>query len=339
MKRIGGIILWLAFFAGLALSIVSLLHLCQESCKAASDYEFFGIPIGVLGVVFFSAIIFFHYFKWDWLVGLMLGGALGTEVVFLLIQYEIIGEWCPICVSIAGTVLVSASVLTTRYFKSLGNAVKLGLKAMVSKQVLRGVSTLSCVMLGFFLALFGVLKPEKTFADGTSENEDPIFGNRSSPIEVYIVSDWFCPACKELEPHLEAILPSVMEKASVIFVDRNIHPESMNYMPYNLSFMLKEKDKYLDLRGELIKLTAETKTPTPDQVQAAIAPLNVTYKPLNFSDIDSGHRFFQGIAKTFQIDSTPTVVIANKKTIKAKKLAGLEEINEASILLWIDKLN
>ena len=52
-------------------------------------------------------------------------------------------------------------------------------------------------------------------------------------------------------------------------------------MPYNLSFMLKEKDKYLALRGELLKLTAETKSPTPEQVQKAIAPLGVQYRPIS----------------------------------------------------------
>ena len=339
MRRFGGIILWLAFFAGLALSIVSLLHVCTEACKETQDYEFFGIPIGWLGVAFFSAVMVAHYLRWDYVVGLMVAGALGSEVVFLLIQYELIGEFCPICVSIAASVLIAATVLTIGYFKNLGNYVKLGLKRMVSWQVLRGVSTLSFVMLGFFMALFGVIKPEKTFADGTSENENPIFGNRDSQIEVYVISDWFCPACKELEPKIEAILPKVMEKASVIFVDRNIHPESMNYMPYNLSFMLKEKDKYFALRKELLKLTEQTKTPTPEEVQEAITPLGVKFRPLNFSDIDSGHRFFQGIAKTFQVDSTPTIVIANKKKVKAKKLVGDEEITEKAILGWIDKLS
>ena len=339
MRRIGEIILWLSFLAGLILSVISLMEFCKEACKETQDYAFFGIPIGWLGIGFFSSVMVFHYLKWDWLVGLMVGGALGSEVVFLLIQYEIIGEWCPVCVSIAACVGIAAFILSIGYFKNLWNYLKLGLKSMISWQVLRGISTLSCVMLGFFLALFGVVKPEKTFADGTSENENPIFGNRDSAIEVYVISDWFCPACKEIEPKLEAILPKVMEKASVIFVDRNIHPESMNFMPFNLSFMLKEKDKYFALRKELLKLTSQTKTPTPDLVQQAVEYLGVKYKPLNFSDIDSGHRFFQGIVKTFQADSTPTVVIANKRKIKAKKLVGEDEITEKAILGWIDKLS
>jgi uncharacterized membrane protein len=339
MKRVGGIILWLAFLAGFSLSIVSLMDFCKEACKETHEYEFFGIPIGWLGIGFFSAVMVCHYLRWDWIVSLMIGGALGSEIVFLLIQYEIIGEWCPVCVSIAACIFIAAAILTIGYFKKLWNYLRLGLKSMISRQVLKGVSTISCVMLGFFLALFGVIKPEKTFADGTSENENPIFGNRDSSIEVYVISDWFCPSCKELEPKIEAILPRVLEKASVIFVDRNIHPESMNYMPYNLSFMLKEKEKYFALRKVLLKMTADTKTPTPDQVQAAINSLGVKYKPLNFSDIDSGHRFFQGIAKTFQVDSTPTVVIANKRKVKAKKLVGNEEITEKAILGWINKLS
>lgn len=339
MKRIGGWAVWLSLIAGLILSVISLMGFCQEACKEAHDYQFFGLSIGGLGILFFSALLLFHYLKWDTLVAMLLGGAIGAEVVFLLIQYEIIGEWCPVCVSIAACVGAAAAILMLGYFAKIYENIKLGMKRMLSKQIFRGFSAISCVVLGFFMALFGVIKPEATFADGSSEQESPIFGNTDSPIEVYFVSDWFCGACKELEPKLETILPKVMQKASVIFVDRNIHPESLNYMPYNLSFMLKEKDKYLALRKELLKLTEKTKNPTPEEVQKAISSLGVKYRPISYSDVDSGHRFFQGIAKTFQIDSTPTVIIANKKLIKAKKLEGTDEINEKAILSWIDKLS
>ena len=35
--------------------------------------------------------------------------------------------------------------------------------------------------------------------------------------------------------------PRIMKKAGLMFVDRAIHPETMNYIPYNLSFMINEK--------------------------------------------------------------------------------------------------
>jgi len=85
-------------------------------------------------------------------------------------------------------------------------------------------------------------------------------------------------------------------------------------------------------------LSLKTKVPTQKEIQEAVAPLEVTYQPLQFVDIDSGQRFFQGIAQTFQVNSTPTIVIANKRKVEAKKLIGNEEITKENILSWIDKL-
>lgn len=341
MEKIKKILFYLtavALVAGLILSIVSSLELCTASCQEAHDYVFFGFSFDLLGILFFTGALITHFTGLSLFTSLLLAGALGAEVIFLFIQSEIIGQWCPICLSIFTTVVIACSAKTALYVIGMvekkqqqGNKMLWGL--------FRGFGTSAAFIVGLTVALFGVTKIEKTFADGTSENEDPIFGNRESPIEIYIVSDWFCSACKELEPRLDKMLPQIEKRASVIFVDRNLHPESLNYMPYNLSFMLKNKNKYLQLRNALSQLTEETKTPTPQQVQQAIRPLGVKYKPLNFSDIDSGHRFFQGISETFKIDSTPTVVIANKKKVKAKKLVGLSEITSDNINLWIDKLS
>ncbi|MDB2613814.1 vitamin K epoxide reductase family protein [Chlamydiales bacterium] len=335
LNRVTWWVATLALIGGLILTVISWRELCSESCAEAHLYEFFGFSFDLLGVVFFSVAILLNLLGRSFLVSMMLAGAIGAEVIFIMIQYKIIGEWCPICLSIASMIFLASLSLSIQYIYSF---IK-GDRSMAIRNSFRGGSAVICLTLGFFIALFGVAKPEKTFADGTSENEDPIFGNRNSAIEIYIVSDWFCTACKDLEPKWEKMLPKVMDKATVLFIDRNIHPESMNYMPYNLSFMLKEKPKYLKLRNALASLTKTTETPTAQQVQNEIAYLGVTYTPLNFSDIDSGHRFFQGISKTFKVNSTPTVVITNKKKIKAKKLVGSEEITQENILLWIDNLS
>lgn len=332
-------VILVSLITGLIFTIISLLSVCSESCKEAHDYVFFGFSLDILGLLFFSTTIIAHLLGAYPLVSLMLAGGVGAELIFILIQYEVIGQWCPICLSIAATVFLAASVLTLNYLKETIQKIVAGEWKMFSLQIVKGCGTLFILILGFGLALFGVVKPEKGFAQGTSENEDPIFGNKQSSIEIYVISDWFCEACKDIEPKLEKIVSKASPHARIFFIDRNIHPESMNYMPFNLSFMLKEKPKYLKIRKALVELTKKTTTPTALDVQRAVAPLGVTYKPLNFADIDSGHRFFQGISETFKVDSTPTVVIANKKTIKAKKLVGSEEINDKNILFWIEKLS
>ncbi len=341
---------WLKVFlgalalVGLGLTVVSAFSLCTAACAEAHLYRFYGYSFDLLGFLFFSSFFVILLFTSSLpilylLLGFMAFSALGAEVIFILIQYFEIGQWCPICLSIAlviGLITSSIMALGWIHYKQQQSEGKSNMHARILSKTFGAGSALA---LGFLLALFGVAIPETSFADGTSENEDPIFGNRKSQIEIYFVSDWYCKACKEAEKKLSVILPKVMGQASVIFIDRMLHPESLNYLPYNLSFMLKEKEKYFALREKLCALTEETETPKPKDIQKAVASLNVTYKPLNFSDIESGMRYFQGICKTFEVNSTPTLVIANKKKVKAKKLVGNTEITEENIQKWIKELS
>ena len=112
----------------------------------------------------------------------------------------------------------------------------------------------------------------------------------------------------------------------------------MNYIPYNLSFMLNDKKQYFKIRKALTKLAKESKTPTPEQVQKAVQPYGVTYVPLNFADVNEGIKFQEGIVKTFKVKQTPTVVVANRKKLKAKKLTG-SSITAKNIMRAIDDMN
>lgn len=347
LERFERILLWfigIAIASGLLLSIASSLKICQSACAEAHLYRFYGFSFDALGTLFFALLggLFIASLRFPQLllpVGLIALGALGAETIFILIQYLEIEAWCPICLSIAATVgLITIAVGGVGALRHKQRKLR-GEHTMLLNLFAKGFGSLSAFAIGFFVALSGVAIPEHSFADGTSENEDPHFGNRKSAIEIYVVSDWYCTACKKIEPTLEALLPKIMNQATVIFIDRMLHPESLNYLPYNLSFMLKEKEKYLQLRQVLTKLTDKTKAPSPQDIQKAVAPLGVSYKPLNFSDIESGMRYFQGISKTFQVNSTPTVVIANKKKVQAKKLVGAEEITEENIKSWITKLS
>ncbi len=329
---------------GLCLSFLSLSEWCSETCAEVHNFRFFGYPFDLMGIGFFSVALslwslnLFSEGKTLYFLGLMLSGAIGAEVWFILIQKIVIQAFCPICLCIAASVLFAAIGLLLEGGLQLKKSLSPGDPVMLRQARRRTIPPLFTLVIGFLIAFFGVLKPESTFAAGSSEKEDPIFGNRSTQIEVYVISDWFCKACRKLEPNLEVILPDVMDKASVIFVDRAIHNESLNFLPYNLSFMLKEKDKYLKIRQAMSALSLKTKVPTQKEIQEAVTSLGVTYQPLQFVDIDSGQRFFQGIAQTFQVNSTPTIVIANKRKVEAKKLIGNEEITKENILSWIDKL-
>lgn len=334
---------WLAIIAGFVMTVISWVGFCSESCLEVHNYRYFGLHFEAMGFSFFISAAILHalslWYAWATAtLALLAAGGVGSEIAFILIQKYTIGHFCPVCLSIATIVIILGIILAFQaYFRNEDYFVE-GQGRVTMFTLLKGFSLTVVFALGFFLALVGVFKPEKSFADGSADLADPVFGNKNSPVEVYFISDWFCPACKRIEPYLEPIYPKIMEKASLIFVDKAIHPESLNYTPYNLSFMVKNKDKYLQLRKALAELTKKTKTPTPEQVQEAIDPIGIKYVQLNYSDIDSGMRFFQGIANTFEVNMTPTMVIANRKSLKARKLVG-SEISEDNIMQAIDEMS
>ena len=334
---------WVAILAGFVMTIISWVGLCSDQCLEVHNYRYFGLTFEAMGFTFFILAAIFHalsrWYPWATAtLALLVAAGVGSEIAFILIQKFTIGQWCPVCLSIAAIVIILGIILSFEaYFRNEDYFVE-GQGRITMFTLLKGFSLTAVFVLGLFLALVGVFKPEKSFADGSVDLADPIFGNKNSPVEVYFITDWFCPACKRMEPYLEPIFPKIMKKASLIFVDKAIHPESLNYTPYNLSFMVNNKDKYLELRKVLAELAKKTKTPTPEQVQAAIEPLGVKYVQLNYSDIDSGMRFFQGISTTFEVNMTPTMVIANRKSLKARKLVG-SEISEDNIMQAIDEMS
>jgi hypothetical protein len=141
-----------------------------------------------------------------------------------------------------------------------------------------------------------------------------------------------------VEPAIEAMAPQLMKEAQVTFVDTVVHPETLNYAPYNISFMANSKPKYFQIREALGKLSVKTKKPTEDEVRKTIAPLSVTYIELPFEDITVAMRYFEELTDKFKVTGTPTIAIVNTSAKKGKKLAGVEEITEANVLKAIHAL-
>ncbi len=158
------------------------------------------------------------------------------------------------------------------------------------------------------------------------------FGDQESNTEVYFITDWFCPACRIAEPEILKGARKVMRQAKVVFVDYPVHPETYNFIPYNLSFIVREKPKYLEIREALGALARKTKEPTPEDVQAAVSPLGVKYVPLNYADVMGGMQYFSTLVKRFKVPGTPSVVVLDSGTGKTKTLYGILEISSENIL-------
>jgi len=83
-----------------------------------------------------------------------------------------------------------------------------------------------------------------------------------------------------------------------------VHPEPQLHS-YNLSFIVREKAKYLEIRRPWRPFARKTKEPTPEDVQAAVSPLGVKYVPLNYVDVMAGMQYFSTLVKEVQVPGTP----------------------------------
>lgn len=333
----------LAILAGLTLSIVSWLRICSEQCSDTHNYRIFGTQFETIGMVFFPSLTACHFLSkrneyFGWIASLMLAGALGSEMMFIEVQKRDIGHWCPVCLSIAACVFIAFSFYAGTYLINLNSTIKEGQKGKIMRNVSKGFSSVLCVFIGLFFAYFGIAKVDQLRAQEDSIKDRIVFGNLSSPVDVYVFTDWQCPACRNVEPALVKMAPVIEKKARLTFVDFIIHPETLNFIPYNLSFMLNNKGNYLELRDVLTKISTKTGDPSEQEIEKALAPLGIKYHQLSYSDVAVGIKYFKHLGKEFKITSTPTVIIVNKATKKGKKLHGGSEITEANLLKAIETL-
>ncbi len=320
IKTLPTVMVGLALTASLVLSIPQVSSMCSESCAPTHEWTIFGMNFGWLGVGFFSACLVALFLRrlgiFDFGLKTMLAGACGAEIAFLYVQKFIIGQWCPVCVAIATLVYLSIAVL---FFQSVYEFMKQeNRRAEMLKLTGKGAWFLSAVFVGCLVAAAGLGKP--VTAEAGANGTDIVLGNKSSEIEVYVFTDWFCPACKRVEAELEKAYPELARQCKVVFADYPIHRESYNFIPYSISFAVNEKTKYMETRKALVSLAAKNRAPSAEDVQKAVDCLEVTYKPLPFADVNMCMQYCGELANAMQVEATPTVVVVNSNTKSMKKL-------------------
>lgn len=329
--------------AGFLLSFLDWVGVCTEACAEASLYRFFGVPLPPLGAAYFAlcgaaCLASRRHGFYRMALAILLFGGLGSEIVFIWIQKYAIGHWCPMCVGIAFCVAGGCALIVWEYiidtdFRPAGAERKIVMKRIAIHAAL----VLAALLVGLGTSTLGLKKPDAHAAGLTPDKL--AFGPADSSVVVFIVSDWFCPACRVAEPEILKGARLAMKQAKVVFLDYPIHRETLNFVPYNLSFMVHEKEKYLSIREALSALSRKTKEPTPADVQSAVSPLGVKYVPLNFSDVMSAGQYANSVLQQFQVPGTPAVVVADSKTGKTKKLNGSSEINSDNILRSISEVS
>jgi len=309
----------LSVLAGLALSVMYKLDICTEACSDAAVYKMFGMDFSLFGIFFFiTALVMlllrarFHQLHLALLI--MMFSSAGAELYFIWLQKYEIGKWCPICLSIAAAVYCGCAVLSYETLRS----------GSMKSKLKRIPLMFAAIAIGITVSLFGVAKE----ADASP---DLFLGKSKSNVTVYFVSDWFCPACKALEPRIEEIYKSIHKQVRVSFIDFPIHRESNNFTPYNLQFLMFEKAKYPKLRAALATVAKQTKRPTDAQVQSAIAPLGVKLRQLDNSDLLYGMQHNMTVYRGYAVNATPSVIVVNEKNKKHKVLVGGGEITTQTV--------
>ena len=336
---------WFAvpFAAAWILSAMSWLGICSDGCEETHLYRLFGIPLSPLGVGYFTicglAFLTRNRFRFSgFLIPVLLSGALGSEFVLVWMQKYVIGRWCPLCVGVALSVATACVLIALERLPGVAIQIRGGERNLVMKRLAgKTAFVLFAFLAGMGMTAMGLSKPD-AFAAGLSVKA-LAFGDTESGTEVYIVSDWFCPACRVAEPEILKGARNAMPRAKVVFVDYPIHPETFNYIPYNLSFILREKEKYLQIREALATLARKTKEPRPEDVQAAVSPLGVKYVTLNYADVQAGMQYFSAIVKKFKVAGTPTVVVQDARTGKTRTLYGITEITSDNIMKAIAEVS
>lgn len=191
---------------------------------------------------------------------------------------------------------------------------------------------------GFLMAFVGVSKPDLALAAMNEMQGRLVFGSKNSPVEVYLITDWFCPSCRNLEGHLQKLYPKIQSQVAFYFVDDPIHKNSLNFVPYNLAFLVHDKPQYFSARNALIGLAKENEAPTDEDVVEISRKYGLHFQELSFVDVKAGMEFFDKVVSKYDIKATPTLIVANAKTNKSTKLEGTDEITESRVLKAIDSL-
>lgn len=326
-----------AIIAGFALSIISWLNLCSSICVESHNYLIYGFAFETIGFTFFPILTAIHLLSRKFsslatLAGWSICGALGSEIMFIYVQKYKIGSWCPVCLSIAATLIIAGMIYFYGYYIHFKQSLEKENKEEIMNAVYKGFSGICFFIIGFVFAFGGIAKYNKLQAMESDIKNRIAFGNPNSSIEVYVFTDWACGGCRAIEPILEALAPKIMKKAKLMFIDQEVHPVTLNYIPYNLSFMINNKPKYFELRRALTKLALQTKEPTDAQVEALAKSLGTQYKQLNYADVQMGTKYFERLVEQLNVEGTPSIVIISKNNKKGKKLEGAEEITEANIM-------
>lgn len=130
-------------------------------------------------------------------------------------------------------------------------------------------------------------------------------------IEARFYSDYFCSACKALEPNIEYLLSDLVKRniITVTFVDTPLHKQSALYARYFLYVLnaRKEIGHALKARSALFDAAHQNIT-DKEKLEAFLASKGIKFKPFDPRPVFT---MLQQYLKSDQVRATPTCVVIN----------------------------
>ena len=326
-KSLSFTITLLALVGGLVLSVLSALGTCTEDCAESHKYHLFGFPFATIGIVYFVVLIISLLISKQnrnafFITSLLLALGIGSEFMFILMQ-KMNGEWCPLCLGIAATVLVASLSIGYSYLFDIESAIENRKPKEIMASIRRSLVSIPAILVGLLIAFFGVTQVDNNEFEVSKLEEQMAFGDEESEVEIFVFTSWTCPACKKLEPKLERMIPNMFKLAKVTFVDFGEDMTTLNYLPYNLSFMIHNKPSYIDLRRLLKNIASDTGTPSEEVVEKGVKELGLKYEQLNYSDVAVAIEYYKDLVKKYKIQAIPVIVIDKKGSVQPTMLTGL----------------
>jgi thiol:disulfide interchange protein DsbA len=133
-------------------------------------------------------------------------------------------------------------------------------------------------------------------------------------VEVKLYSDYFCGACKTLEPNVEYLIADLVKRniITITFIDSPMHKHSALYARYFLYILnaRKEIGHALKARAALFD-AAQQNVSDKDKVEEFLAAKGFKLKPFDTKPV---FKVLQGYLRIDHINATPTcVVVRNDK--------------------------
>ena len=63
--------------------------------------------------------------------------------------------------------------------------------------------------------------------------------------------------------------------------------------------------------------------------------MGVTYRPLNYADVNAGVQYFQSVSQAFRVAGTPAMAVYNRKTKTTRVLNGTQDLTYPYILMTV----